>query len=201
MYIDFFRKKNIVAIANPDNLKDEELVVYIREKNKDAYSFVINRYSEKIRRYVNRLINNPDEAEDLTQQALVNAYINLNSFNKNKRFSPWIYRIAHNLAVNWIKRKKAQISLDRNEVVASKLASKIDVMEDVSGVDFNEKFTVLLNKLPKKFKEPFMLKYIEDKTYDEISTILRMPKNTVGTMVNRAKKILKKELEKKNYGK
>jgi len=200
MYKDFFRKKESAEKVSPDAMNDEELVVYVREKNKEAYSLIINRYSEKIKRYINRLINNPDEADDLTQQTLVNSYIDLNNFNKNKKFSPWIYRIAHNLAVNWIKKKKAKISLDRNEVVANRLASKIDIMENASEHGFYEKFTALLNKLPQKFKEPFVLRYLEDKSYEEISAILRMPKNTVGVMMNRAKKILKKELEKNYYG-
>ena len=191
---DYFNKVMI-----DETLSDEDLVVYIRERDKEAYSYIIDRYKKRIWRYINRLINNPNETDDLTQQTLVNVYVNLNSFDGDKKFSSWIYRIAHNLAVNWIKRKKASISLDHNEVVASRLSSEIDVFKKVSENEFYEKVTMLINKLPEKFKEPFILRYMEDKTYNEISDILRMHKNTVGTMINRAKKILKKEL-KKIYG-
>ena len=190
------KKDHFNKVTIDETLSDEDLVFYIREKDKEAYSYIIDRYKKRIWRYINRLINNPNETDDLTQQTLVNVYVNLNSFDGDKKFSSWIYRIAHNLAVNWIKRKKASISLDHNEVVASRLSSEIDVFKKVSENEFYEKVTMLINKLPEKFKEPFILRYMEDKTYNEISDILRMHKSTVGTMINRAKKILKKELKK-----
>ncbi len=179
-----------------DKLSDEDLVLFVREKDKEAYGFIIDRYEKRIFYYINRLINNPEEARNLTQQTFVNAYVNIYSFDKNKKFSSWVYRIAHNLAVNWLKRKKASISLSQNEVIASKLASEIDVFEEAAGNEFNDKINSLLTELPVKFKEPFVLRYFEKKSYDEISDILRKPKSTIGTLLQRAKEILKKELEK-----
>lgn len=196
---EFLRENNNSKQLVNGNISDEDLVIFVREKNKEAYSFIIDRYQKRIGRYIYRLINDQEEANDLTQQALVNAYVNLYKFDEKRKFSSWIYRIAHNLAVNWIRKKKAVISLDYNEVISSKLASEIDTAKEVSRKELNEKLTSLINKLPEKFKEPFILKYIEEKSYNEISDILRMPKNTVGTIISRAKKILKKELE-KTYG-
>ncbi len=80
------------------------------------------------------------------------------------------------------------------------MAAEIDVFERAAENEFNDKMTALLNELPAKFKEPFVLKYFEKKSYDEISDILRKPKSTIGTLLQRAKEILKKELE-KTYGK
>ncbi len=128
-----------------EKLDDEDLVVFVREKDKEAYGFIVDRYEKRIFYYINRLINNPEEAKNLTQQTLVNAYVNIYSFDKNKKFSSWIYRIAHNLAVNWLKKKKASISLSQNEIVASKVAAEIDVFERAAENEFNDKITGLLN--------------------------------------------------------
>lgn len=174
---------------------DEDIVLYIREKNKEFFSYIIDRYKEKLRIYLNRITNYSPEVDDLVQQTLVNAYINLNNFDVKRKFSSWIYRIAHNLAINWLKKKKASISIDEDEVIANKLSDKIDIFKEMVGLEMSSHLTVAINKLPEKFKEPFILRYFEDKSYEEISSIIRKPKNTVGTMINRAKKFLKKDLK------
>lgn len=178
-----------------DEISDEELIFYIRKKDKELYSTIIDRYETKLRAYLRRITNYSDEVDDLTQQTLVNAYINLNDFNTDKKFSSWIYRIAHNLAINWLKKKKASISLDENEIVANQLAAKIDIAKEADNNKLAKSITKAINNLPNKFKEPFILKYFDNKSYEEISDIMRMPKNTVGTMISRAKKLLRQDLE------
>jgi len=182
-------------MTNDEEKTDEELVVYIREINKEYFSFIIDRYESKLRRYLHRFTTDSDEIDDLIQNTFIKTYTNLNSFNLDRKFSSWIYRIAHNSAINLIKKNKFTISIDENDVVASKLVSKINIQKEIDNKELADKLTKAINKLPVKYKEPFVLKYFEDKSYEEISDILRKPKNTIGTMINRAKKILKKELE------
>jgi len=179
---------------------DEKIVILTRENNKEFFAFLIDRYEAKIKAYINRITNPADKEElnDMTQQVFIKVYTSLNSFETDKKFSSWIYRIAHNLAVNWLKAKKANISIDENEILANTLANDIDLKKEFLNKELKETVTNAINELPEKFKEPFILKYFEEKSYDEISEILRKPKNTIGTMINRAKKQLKKEL-KKNY--
>lgn len=182
-----------------DSISDEQLVELIRNEDKELYSFVIDRYEQKLRSYIRRLTNGSDEVDDLVQQTLVNAFIALQSFEVDKKFSSWIYRIAHNLTINWLEKKKASIYLDEDDGLADSLRSEIDVHSEMANSELSHHLIEAINKLPEKYKEPFILKYIEDQSYDEIADILRKPKNTVGTMISRAKIILKEEL-KKNYG-
>lgn len=179
-----------------EQTKDEEIVILTRENNKEYFAFLIDRYEAKIKAYINRLTNPTDKEElnDLTQQVFIKTYTNLHSFEIDKKFSSWIYRIAHNLAINWLKTKKANISIDRSEVLANTLANDIDLKKEFLDKELQKTITNAVNQLPEKFKEPFILKYFEEKSYNEISEILRKPKNTIGTMINRAKKQLKKEL-------
>ena len=181
---------------------DEEIVAITRASDKEYFAFIIDRYEAKIKIYINRLTNPHDKEElnDLTQQVFIKTYINLNRFETDKKFSSWIYRIAHNLAVNWLKAKKANISIDENEFIANTLAADIDLKKEFLDKELKQKLNQAINQLPDKFKEPFILKYFEDKSYDEISDILRKPKNTIGTMINRAIKQLKQQLS-NIYGK
>jgi RNA polymerase sigma-70 factor (ECF subfamily) len=193
-------KKNTIKkkTAGLDNLNDEDLIVFVREKDKQAYSLIMDRYGIKIGRYINRLINNDADAQDLVQQVFINVYTDIFSFDEKRKFSSWIYRVAHNVAVNYFRKKKIKISLESNPAVANKLFSKDDVFEEVTREEAKDKMVSLLDELPEKFKTPLILRFQEDKTYEEISDILRIPKNTVGTLISRAKKSLKKEIEKKD---
>lgn len=179
-----------------DKLSDEKLVEIIINSNQEFYSFVIDRYESRIRVYLKRLTNNSLEVDDLVQQTLVNAFINLKSFDTSQKFSSWIYRIAHNLTINWLKKKKINIFLGQDDLLANSIKSDIDILEEIVSNELSEKINLAINNLPDKFKEPIILFYMEDKTYDEISEILRKPKNTIGTLISRAKIILKKELQK-----
>lgn len=176
-------------------LSDEKLIEAIINSNQELYSFVIDRYESKLRSYLKRLTNNSPEVDDLVQQTLVNAFINLKSFDVSQKFSSWIYRIAHNLTINWLKKKKINIFLGQDEFLANSIKADIDIIEEVASKELSKKIAQAINNLPDKFKEPIILFYIEDKTYDEISEILRKPKNTIGTLISRAKTILKKELQ------
>lgn len=189
-----------MSIKINENTADEEIVEQTRSQNKEYYGHIIDRYESKLLAYIKRLTYNSLEAEDLVQQTFVNAYINLNSFDTDSKFSSWIYRIAHNLAINWFKKRKPQASLDQDEITANILKDKIDIEKDFIDKETGEEILKAINKLPGKFKDPFILKYFEEKSYDEISYILRIPKNTIGTFISRAKKHLQKELEKKHVG-
>ncbi|OGH82520.1 MAG: hypothetical protein A2373_03300 [Candidatus Magasanikbacteria bacterium RIFOXYB1_FULL_40_15] len=182
-----------------ENLSDEELIVKIREKDPELYAEIIQRYQSKLSHYLRKFIKDFDEIEDVLQDVFIKAYKNLYGFNPDKRFSSWIYRIAHNEAINHIKKyyNRGRISFDEleYEIIGEKmdLAERIDLKID------REKIGLAFNDLKLKYKEVILLYYFEDRSYEEISDILRMPVSTVGTYISRGKKQLKEILLKK-YG-
>lgn len=93
-------------MINDKEKKDEDIVKEVINGDKEAFGFLIYRFEKKIFRYINRFIYDDNEAEDLLQGVFIKAYINLNSFNFNFKFSPWVYRIAHNEIVNYIKKQQ-----------------------------------------------------------------------------------------------
>ncbi len=177
------------------NLSDEQLVVIVREQNPELYGEIIKRYQTKLSHYLRKFIKDADEIEDILQDVFIKAYKNLYGFDAKKKFSSWIYRITHNEAINYIKKNfRMGISLD--DVEHKLFDEKIDLELSVdSGLD-KRKIEQALLKIKNKYREPIILFFSEEKTYEEISDILRIPINTVGTFISRGKKELKELLKK-----
>ncbi len=178
-------------------ISDEKLVDLVRRKDKNLYRELVKRYQDRLLRYANYLLNRFEEAEDVVQNALVKAYINLNSFDIKRKFSSWIYRIVHNEAVNLIKKKRREVSLDKNEFLLDSLTDDTNIELDFEKKELKKLTQKSLDKLPVKYREPMALFFLEDKSYKEISDILRLPMGTVSIRLSRGKLALKKIIEAK----
>jgi len=170
-----------------EKLSDEEIVEHIRKSDRELYSIIIKRYQEKLLRYANNLIKNEDKSRDAVQESFIKAFINLESFNTKKKFSSWIYRIVHNETLNIIKKYKLETPLLEDW----DFADEENIEENFDKNDTKEKVEKCLKQLPLIYIEPLSLYYIDEKSHEEISDILKIPMGTVATRINRAKKIMK----------
>ncbi len=178
---------------NPTQLTDEQLVEIIREKDRELYSEIIKRYQVKLSHYLRKFIYDSDEIEDVLQTVFIKTYKNLYGFDIQKKFSSWIYKIAHNEAINHLKKNfKGQLTLE--EVEYRIIDEKINLPERIDKILLKKKVEKCLSNIKLKYREPLILFYFEQKTYEEISDILRIPKSTVGTLISRGKKIFKENL-------
>lgn len=169
-------------------LTDEQLVEVVRNKDKELYREIIIRYENKLLRYAKYLIRNDEKAADAVQEAFIKAFINLNSFNLKMKFSSWIYRIVHNQVINTIDKNKRELPLLDNIDFDSGKSLEIDLTKK----EIQERVNKCINQISIIYAEPLSLFYLEDKSYEEISDILRLPIGTVGTRINRAKLMMKK---------
>lgn len=176
-------------------LADGDLIKVIIKKNPEAYREIVKRYQKKLFIYLFHLTGNKDEAEDILQNVFLKTYNSLGKFDARKKFSSWIYRIAHNEAVNYLKKKGKKKFVSWEDILGS--GDKIEFSaKEKSPLDFwiekELKMEVkgALDKLPNEYREVLILRYFLDKTYEEMSEILKKPVNTVGTLINRAKKKL-----------
>jgi len=179
------------------NLSDEELVEKVRKEDSELYREIVKRYQQKLYRYLRYLTNRPSETEDLLQDVFIKTYRNLFNFDGKRKFSSWIYRIAHNEGVNFVKKtaRKKQVSLEKIDFSPE---SEGDSIEDAfAKKEIREKVKQCLDELETKYREPLILYYFEDKSYREISDILRIPVKTVGTFIFRGKRILRAICQKK----
>lgn len=181
-------------------LSDNELIKLIKKGNKDFYKEIVRRYQKKLFVYIYHLSRNREEAEDILQNVFIKVLKNVKSFDVERKFSSWIYRIAHNESVNYIKRKSSKkfISLDDISTVKDKLETSSDE-ESPDEFWFRRELRrdmhVALDKLPQKYREVLVLRYFMNKSYEEMSDILGKPANTIGTLLNRAKDKLSHTME------
>lgn len=174
--------------------KDEELVALSLE-NKENFVFLVNKYEKKLLSYIMRISNvSYEEAQDLLQDVFIKIYINLNDFDKTLKFSSWVYRIAHNEVINNFRKTKSRpekIIFQDNDELLDTLISDLNIEQDIDNQILREKILNALQRLDIKYREVIVLKFLEERNYEEISDILKKPMGTIATLLNRAKKHLK----------
>lgn len=184
-------------MADFESLTDEELVGIVCDQDQERYTDLVKRYEAKLLRYAIRFTHDEDRAQDAVQNALIKAFVNLKGFNRKKKFSSWIYRIVHNETINELKKNKKEIPLE----TSSAQFQESDVEHPDDTIDKATEAAQLhevLDDIPLSYRSPLILFFFEDKTYEDISDILHMPVETVGTRINRGKKLLRELYEKKH---
>ena len=169
-------------------LSDERIVEIVRTKDKELFVHIIKRYEDKLMRYANYLMGNEQKAADIVQESFIKTYINLNGFDTRKRFSSYIYRIVHNEAINLIHKQRKQVSLYEDK----DFESEINIEDEFIKKELASRTHNCLREMPVIYRESLSLYFLEEKSYEEISDILRIPMGTVATRINRAKVIMKK---------
>ena len=173
---------------------DEEIVEEVRSHDQERYVVIVERYQEKLLRYATYLVQDENKATDIVQESFINAFVHLNAFDTKKNFSSWIYRIVHNQAINCIKKYRKEIPIS-DEV---DFQSEQDIERDLENEGYRIQIKKCLGEIPVIYSEPLALQYLEEKSYAEISDILRIPMGTVAIRVKRAKILLKHVCQKKH---
>lgn len=178
---------------------DQEIVTKILNGDKDAYGDLVSRYEQKIERYIKKFIWNIDDTRDVLQNIFIKAYTYLNSYDKDLSFSSWLYRIAHNESINFLKKHK-RLGFSFGDIVEidtilPTLSAKEKADDNAIYRENKELLDKHLEKLDIKYREIIVLYFYEDLSYEEIADILQIPSSTVGVRLNRAKAKLKEFLK------
>lgn len=174
---------------------DEEIAIQVQKGDIESFRILVERYEPKMTRYAKRFFFDGDEGKDLVQEVLIKAYVNIQSFDASRRFSPWIYRIAHNEFVNNIKRRQKErdnVSLFDFDMLFPHLVAKETADEEFNTAEVRRMLERSLGMLNAKYREPLVLYYFEDMDYREIADILHIPISTVGVRLQRGRAMLKK---------
>jgi len=177
---------------------DESIVAAVKRGEIEMFGELISRYEAKLKRYARRFLAREEDVADLVQDVFIKAYTNIQSFDVSLRFSPWIYRIAHNTFVSELKRKKYHVSdfFDMDTILpflSAKETADANILED----EVKGEVESLLASLAPKYREVVVLHYYEALSYQEISDVLQIPVSTVGVRINRARIKLKEIISKK----
>ncbi|NVK49213.1 MAG: sigma-70 family RNA polymerase sigma factor [Cyclobacteriaceae bacterium] len=180
-------------------LEDFELIDRaVIEKDQSAYAALMKRYKKAVYFMILKMIRDADDAEDLTMEAFAKAFKNLHRFKKDYTFSTWLFRIATNNAIDFIRKKKLKtMSLNTTMSDDSGNAVTIDVEDDENNPQDEfiksqriEMVRIFVDKLPAKYRKLVQLRYFDELSYEEIAQELDKPLGTVKAQLHRSRELL-----------
>jgi len=186
--------------SDKKNLSDEQLAVLSLE-DQIAFSVLINRYKDKIFNYIRRISSfSEEDARDVLQEVFLKVYLNLNDFDDKLKFSSWIYSIARNQVISSYRKFKVRpegnsVAIDEN--IIKKFIFDFNIENEIDNKLTNKVIFDVFSDIKPKWKEILILKFFEEKDYNEISDIIKKPVGTVASMMNKAKKEFKKVYQEK----
>lgn len=184
-----------------NEISDEEIAKRIQEGDIGSFGVLIERYEKKLTRYARKFLSNHNDIVDLIQDVFIKTYTNIQSFDTTRKFSSWIYRIAHNEFVNALKRKRWEPFNFFDADILFPYAIALETSDgETDKEDLKKTLDVCLDKIDSKYRESLVLYYYEELSYQEIADILHIPMSTVGVRLRRGRVLLKKaynDIEKK----
>ncbi len=180
-------------------LEDFRLIdLAVAESDEQAYALLMERYKRAVYHMILKMVRNIDDAEDLTIEAFAKAFKNLHKFKKDYTFSTWLFRIATNNAIDFIRKKRLEtMSLDTSYHDDNGDAVQIDVedhnlnpQEEAIKTQKIELIQLFVTKLPPKYQRLVRLRYFKEYSYEEIADELNAPLGTIKAQLHRARELM-----------
>lgn len=186
------------TVSVPIEQDDALLVAASKNGNQDAFSLLVLRYQRRVFNLVFRMLQNYEEACEITQETFLAAWQGLPAFRGEARFTTWLYRIAYNCSLKQLDARK------RDQALQVALQSEQEDEElqstQLTRLDHQELVQEQLSQLPPKYRIVLILRHLQDMTYEEMAEVLTMPIGTIKTHLFRARNLLKERLQSFGYG-
>ena len=185
-------------------LSDHALIEATKNGDESAFAEIVGRYRNPITNYLYRFLNDYEEAVDLAQETFVRVYFAIERYHTDYAFSTYIYRIATNLAISEIRKRKRRQLLSLTGLFQNEDESETEFQltdekslpdEDLIEDERNRTIARAIAALPDKYRAPIILREIEDKSYEEIAQILNLGLGTTKSRISRARNLLKEKLK------
>jgi RNA polymerase sigma-70 factor, ECF subfamily len=176
------------------DVTDAEIVGRVRRGDRDAYRLLVIRYQDLLYRYALSLIRDPDVAADMVQASLISGYEQLDRLRDESSFGGWIYRMCGNRCRDYLKSaRRRDVPLDLSPDEALQSSSRADAA--LADAELRSALDDALSRLSEEHREAFMLKHVEERSYEEMSTLLGASVPALKMRVHRAREALKSALE------
>lgn len=176
------------------DVRDEDLIVMVQQGQKRAFDEIVHRYKGRLYSFIMRMVKEPTLAEELTQETLIRIYIHADKYREIARFSTWVFTIATNLVRNKMRqrsRRPSTISLnpapDDDEVPVDPADARADTSERVQREELGRLIAEATEKIPERYRIPFLLREVEQLSYEEIQQVTGLKLGTVRSRINRAR--------------
>lgn len=184
---------------------DHDLLEATKNGDESSFAELVGRYQNQITNYIYRLLNDYEEAVDLAQETFVRVYFAAGRYHTNFAFSTYLYRIATNLAISEMRRRKRRklmslTGLFQNDEGDSDKEFDLpddEVLPDTALLD-KERGAVIsraIASLPEKYRLPLVLREVEEKSYDEVAEILNLSQGTLKSRLSRGRGLLREKLK------
>lgn len=169
-------------------VEDRDLILQSRKGKVEAYNLLVSRWEKRVYNYLLRLVRNREDALDLTQDVFLKAYQNLAKLDDPGRFSPWLFRIAHNEAYSLLRKNR----LDDQELAVD--PSTGDAASQLYPIEMTLAVEAALGRLSPDQREAVVLKVLQGFKFEEMAEILETPVSTVKSRLYTALDLLKEVL-------
>ncbi len=169
-----------------------------------AFAELVDAYKDKIFAFLYRMTGNREDANDLAQEVFIRVYSSLHTFDHDMRFSPWIYRIAQNLAIDFLRKQKKTVYLDDQPGQDNDMLWQVECQspgpEEMTELhDLRVVLEVALRELAPMYRMVLLLRFAHDMSYEDIAKVTELPITTVKTRLHRAREALRQALIEKGY--
>lgn len=182
--------------------KTDSEIVNLAKKNPDYFAILIERYKDSLFFFVKRISYfGKEDIEDILQEVFIKVYKNLNDYEDSLKFSSWIYRITRNQTIDEIRKRGSRpktTSLEDNELVKF-IKSGQNIEKEFLRKENLNLLRKSIENLPQKYREVLVLRFLEEKNYEEIMDIIKKPKGTVASLIRRGRSLLSEYLEKNSF--
>ena len=187
-----------------EKLSDHQLIEATKNGDENAFAEIVDRYRNPLTNYLYRFLNDYEEAVDLAQETFVRVYFAIDRYHTQYAFSTYVYRIATNLAISEIRRRKRRRLLSLTGLFQSDEDSDVEyqpadtaALQDSQLVDDERDRTIAkaIAALPEKYRVPIILRDIQGKSYDEVAEIMGLGLGTTKSRISRGRGLLKEKLE------
>lgn len=182
--------------ASLTGLTDAELIGIAIKGREDSFEELVKRYQRPIAGYVYRMLGDYDSSLDVTQEVFIKVYNSLHRYSSDYKFSTWLYRIAHNAAIDHIRRNSANTQSLETESKDGAYQLQIE-SRDLSPEQQRERkewraeIQAVVKRLPPAYRELIVLRHSQDLSYDEIAQVTGLPLGTVKNRLFRAREMMR----------
>lgn len=177
----------MVVLARRSNMEEElQWIQEVLSGNKQAYAHIINKYKNRLYATILRMTRNPQNAQDLVQEAFIKVYQQLNKYDQKGSFSSWIYRVAINHCMDEFRKKSykmKQAEINEEKIVNTNHPEVVFLKKEKS-----RQLERLIATLPEDERMIILLRYVSELSYNEISELIEIPLSDVRNKLHRAKK-------------
>jgi RNA polymerase sigma-70 factor, ECF subfamily len=182
------------AVSACSEQDDAFLVAASKRGDQDAFAQLVQRYQRRIFNLIFRMLQQYDEATEITQETFLAAWQGLPSFRGDARFPTWLYRIAYNCSLKQLEQRKRDQALQA-AIQAEQLLQSDNADAELEAHDRQTMVQEQISNLPAKYRIVLILRHLQEMTYEEMAETLTMPIGTIKTHLFRARNLLKERLE------